>query len=102
MCVCVWGGGGGGGGANIKMYISCGTYEGIEVDFLRFLCQLLSNTFSQNKFQLIPGVQITVGHDKDDGGRWPYAGTAGAVEQMGAKHFNKDVHISFEMSKHSP
>ena len=50
-----------------------------------------------NNFQLIPGVEITVGYDKDDGGRWPYAGTAGAVEQMGAKHVNKDVHISFEI-----
>ena len=48
-----------------------------------------------NKFQVIPGVEITVGQDKEDGGRWPYAGTAGAVEQMGAKHVNKDVHISF-------
>lgn len=47
------------------------------------------------KFQVIPGVEITVGQDKDDGGRWPYAGTAGAVEQMGAKHVNKDVSISF-------
>ena len=25
--------------------------------------------------------------------------TAGAVEQMGAKHVNKDVHISFEILK---
>lgn len=46
-------------------------------------------------FQVIPGVEITVGQDKEDEGRWPYAGTAGAVEQMGAKHVNKDVHISF-------
>ena len=51
-----------------------------------------------NQLQLIPGVEITVGHDKDDGGRWPYAGTADAVEQMGAKHVNKDVHISFEIN----
>ncbi|KAJ7392498.1 hypothetical protein OS493_012167 [Desmophyllum pertusum] len=45
--------------------------------------------------KLIPGVEITVGQDKDDAGRWPYAGTADAVKQMGAKHINKDVHISF-------
>ena len=44
---------------------------------------------------MIPGVEITVGQDKDDGGRWPYAGTASAVEEMGAKHVNKEVHISF-------
>jgi len=56
------------------------------------------NLICNNQFQLIPGVEITVGHDKDDGGRWPYAGTAGAVEQMGAKHVNKEVHISFEIS----
>ena len=49
-------------------------------------------------FQVIPGVSITVGQDKDDGGSWPYAGTASAVEQMGAKHVNKDVHISFHQS----
>lgn len=41
--------------------------------------------------KLIPGVEITVGQDKDDGGRWPYPGTADAVQQMGAKHINKDV-----------
>ena len=51
-----------------------------------------------NKLQVVPGVAITVGQDKDDGGRWPYAGTAGAVEQMGAKHVNRDVHISFHQS----
>ena len=38
---------------------------------------------------------ITVGQNKDDGGRWPYAGTAGAVVEMGAKHVNRDVLISF-------
>ncbi|XP_068742798.1 ES1 protein homolog, mitochondrial-like [Montipora capricornis] len=42
--------------------------------------------------KVIPGVEITVGQDKDDGGRWPYAGTASAVEEMGAKHVNKEVH----------
>lgn len=41
--------------------------------------------------KVIPGVEITVGQDKDDGGRWPYAGTASAVVEMGAKHVNRDV-----------
>lgn len=36
-------------------------------------------------------MEITVGQDKDDGGRWPYAGTASAVVEMGAKHVNRDV-----------
>ncbi|XP_038045365.1 glutamine amidotransferase-like class 1 domain-containing protein 3B, mitochondrial [Patiria miniata] len=41
--------------------------------------------------KVIPGCEVTVGQDKDDGGRWPYAGTAGAIEQMGSKHINKNV-----------
>lgn len=40
-------------------------------------------------------MEITVGQDKDDGGRWPYAGTASAVVEMGARHVNRDVLISF-------
>lgn len=40
--------------------------------------------------KILPGVEVTVGQDKEDV-QWPYAGTAGAVEQMGAKHVNKDV-----------
>ena len=45
--------------------------------------------------KVIPDCELTVGQDKDDGGRWPYAGTAGAIEQMGSKHINKNVTISF-------
>lgn len=41
--------------------------------------------------KVLPGVEITVGHDTDEGGRWPYAGTAGAVVSMGAKHVIRDV-----------
>lgn len=41
--------------------------------------------------KVITGCEVTVGHDKDDGGRWPYAGTAGTIEQMGSKHVNKNV-----------
>lgn len=33
------------------------------------------------------GVEVTVGNDEDnDKGDWPYAGTAGAIQEMGAKH----------------
>lgn len=39
----------------------------------------------------IPGCTVTVGQDKDVDGQWPYAGTAGACQSMGAKHVNKDV-----------
>ena len=45
--------------------------------------------------KVIPGCSVTVGQDTDEGGRWPYAGTAGAVVTMGATHSNKAVTISF-------
>ena len=37
---------------------------------------------------------MTVGMDKEEGGRWPYCGTAAAIETMGAKHINKNVTVS--------
>merc|ERR1719394_1520362 len=40
-----------------------------------------------------PGAPVvTVGSDEEEGGRWPYAGTAGAIGQLGATHVKKDVH----------
>lgn len=36
------------------------------------------------------GVEVTVGSDKE-GEKWPYAGTAGGIETMGAKHVVKKV-----------
>ncbi|GAB6023277.1 Glutamine amidotransferase-like class 1 domain-containing protein 3A, mitochondrial, variant 2 [Chamberlinius hualienensis] len=46
--------------------------------------------------KLIPGVEITLGLDKDDGsGHWPYAGTADVAKQWGAIHHNRKVDISF-------
>ncbi|XP_035672556.1 glutamine amidotransferase-like class 1 domain-containing protein 3A, mitochondrial isoform X1 [Branchiostoma floridae] len=41
--------------------------------------------------KLIPGCSVTVGNDQEEGGRWPYAGTAGAVGKMGATHIRRDV-----------
>ena len=41
--------------------------------------------------KVLPGVELTVGHESDEGGRWPYASTAGAIVSMGAKHIVKDV-----------
>jgi len=43
----------------------------------------------------IPGVEVTVGSACGDGGKWPYAEVAGALEKCGAKHVEKDVTISF-------
>ena len=45
--------------------------------------------------KVIPGCEVTVGSDKEEGGKYPYAGTAEAITQMGAKHVKKDVTVSF-------
>jgi enhancing lycopene biosynthesis protein 2 len=41
--------------------------------------------------KVLKSVEVTVGSDKEDGGRWPYAGTAGAIQELGAKHVTKKV-----------
>ncbi|XP_069491892.1 glutamine amidotransferase-like class 1 domain-containing protein 3, mitochondrial [Ambystoma mexicanum] len=42
--------------------------------------------------KVLPGTELTVGHEDDKDGKWPYAGTAQAIGAMGAKHCVKDVH----------
>ncbi|XP_052101815.1 glutamine amidotransferase-like class 1 domain-containing protein 3, mitochondrial isoform X2 [Mytilus californianus] len=41
--------------------------------------------------KVIPGCEVTVGSDQEEGGKWPYAGTAAAIATMGASHQKKDV-----------
>ncbi|XP_063070023.1 glutamine amidotransferase-like class 1 domain-containing protein 3, mitochondrial [Engraulis encrasicolus] len=41
--------------------------------------------------KVLPGVEVTVGHEEEEGGKWPYAGTAGAIKALGATHCIKDV-----------
>ena len=41
--------------------------------------------------KVIPGCELTVGSDQEEGGKWPYAGTVGAITSMGASHQKKDV-----------
>ncbi|XP_056146130.1 glutamine amidotransferase-like class 1 domain-containing protein 3, mitochondrial [Lampris incognitus] len=41
--------------------------------------------------KLLPGVEVTVGHEEEEGGKWPYAGTAQAIKALGAKHCVKEV-----------
>ncbi|XP_062861966.1 glutamine amidotransferase-like class 1 domain-containing protein 3, mitochondrial [Trichomycterus rosablanca] len=41
--------------------------------------------------KVLPGVEVTVGHEEEEGGKWPYAGTAQAITALGAKHKVKDV-----------
>lgn len=36
--------------------------------------------------RLLPGVNLTVGGDKEADGTWPFAGTAAHIDAMGAKH----------------
>ena len=38
-----------------------------------------------------------MGHESDEGGKWPYAGTASAVVTMGAKHIVRDVTVSLRV-----
>jgi len=49
--------------------------------------------------KVIPGCELTVGHDTEEEGRWPYAGTAGAIQTLGATHVIKDVGVSFPKRK---
>ncbi|KAM3934333.1 glutamine amidotransferase-like class 1 domain-containing protein 3, mitochondrial [Leptodactylus fuscus] len=42
--------------------------------------------------KVIPGVEVTVGQEEEQGGKWPYAGTAKAIQALGAKHCAKEVH----------
>ena len=45
--------------------------------------------------KVLRGVEVTVGHEQEEGGKWPYAGTAEAIKALGAKHRVKGVTISF-------
>ncbi|XP_056146011.1 LOW QUALITY PROTEIN: glutamine amidotransferase-like class 1 domain-containing protein 3, mitochondrial [Lampris incognitus] len=40
----------------------------------------------------LPSVEVTVGHEEEEGGKWPYAGTAQAIKAVGAKHYVKAHH----------
>nr|F1QCN0.1 RecName: Full=Glutamine amidotransferase-like class 1 domain-containing protein 3, mitochondrial; Flags: Precursor [Danio rerio] len=41
--------------------------------------------------KVLPGVDVTVGHEEEQGGKWPYAGTTQTITALGAKHTVKDV-----------
>ncbi|KAM9253173.1 glutamine amidotransferase-like class 1 domain-containing protein 3, mitochondrial isoform 2-T2 [Dugong dugon] len=41
--------------------------------------------------RVLHGVEVTVGHEQEEGGKWPYPGTAEAIRALGAKHCVKDV-----------
>lgn len=42
--------------------------------------------------KVFQGCELTVGYDQEEGGKWPYAGTAAAITSMGSIHVNRDVH----------
>jgi enhancing lycopene biosynthesis protein 2 len=46
--------------------------------------------------KVLEGVEVTVGGEEEEGGKWPYAGTAGVIAQLG-KHVKgesvTDVHV---------
>ncbi|XP_066563062.1 glutamine amidotransferase-like class 1 domain-containing protein 3, mitochondrial [Amia ocellicauda] len=41
--------------------------------------------------KVLPNVEVTVGHEEEEGGKWPYAGTTQAIKALGAKHCVKEV-----------
>ncbi|XP_061422995.1 ES1 protein homolog, mitochondrial-like isoform X1 [Lethenteron reissneri] len=41
--------------------------------------------------RVLPGVEVSVGQESDQGGKWPHHAAAGAVKAMGAKHVEKHV-----------
>ncbi|XP_009472621.1 PREDICTED: ES1 protein homolog, mitochondrial [Nipponia nippon] len=41
--------------------------------------------------KVLSGAEVTVGHEEEEGGKWPYAGTAGAIKELGGKHCVKEV-----------
>ncbi|GFS06272.1 ES1 protein homolog, mitochondrial [Elysia marginata] len=45
--------------------------------------------------KVFTGCEVTVGSDKEEGGKWPYCGAAAAVEAMNAKHVVKPVSESY-------
>ena len=51
---------------------------------------------------MIPGCEVTVGSNQDEGGKWPYAETAGAIGSMDSTHVTKDVTVSLEMFDANP
>uniref|UniRef100_A0A673GXG2 Glutamine amidotransferase like class 1 domain containing 3A n=1 Tax=Sinocyclocheilus rhinocerous TaxID=307959 RepID=A0A673GXG2_9TELE len=40
--------------------------------------------------KVLLGVDVTVGHKEEEGGKWPYAGTTQAITALGAKHTVKE------------
>ncbi|EFB16253.1 hypothetical protein PANDA_015513, partial [Ailuropoda melanoleuca] len=49
--------------------------------------------------KVLHGVEVTVGHEQEEGGKWPYAGTVEAIKALGAKHCVKGVTISFPAAR---
>ena len=39
--------------------------------------------------KVLDGVEVTVGGDHEDGGKWPYAGTSAVIGELG-KYIKKD------------
>ncbi|XP_062511466.1 glutamine amidotransferase-like class 1 domain-containing protein 3, mitochondrial [Corticium candelabrum] len=41
--------------------------------------------------KVLPGCSVTVGHNTEEDGKWPYASTAEAIDKMGSQHVVKDL-----------
>lgn len=69
--------------------------EGISVEVFCLLSSSLCCISPVLAVKVLPGTEVTVGHEEEEGGRWPHAGTAGTIKAMGGKHRVKEVTISF-------
>ncbi|XDB47089.1 hypothetical protein AB1E18_000705 [Capra hircus] len=43
--------------------------------------------------KVLRGVEVTVGHEQEEGGKWPHAGTAEVIKALGAKHCVMGAHV---------
>ncbi|XP_062982632.1 glutamine amidotransferase-like class 1 domain-containing protein 3, mitochondrial [Elgaria multicarinata webbii] len=50
--------------------------------------------------KVLPGTEVTVGHEEEQGGKWPYAGTAEAIKALGGKHHIREVTEAHVDTKH--
>ncbi|XP_020851630.1 putative glutamine amidotransferase-like class 1 domain-containing protein 3B, mitochondrial isoform X2 [Phascolarctos cinereus] len=41
--------------------------------------------------KVLTGTEVTIGHEEEEDGKWPYCGTAEAIKALGAKHCVKEV-----------
>ncbi|XP_072279819.1 putative glutamine amidotransferase-like class 1 domain-containing protein 3B, mitochondrial [Pyxicephalus adspersus] len=90
------------GGFGVAKNLSSWAVQGKDCSVLKAVEETMKDFHASNKpiglccispvlaAKLIPGCEVTVGCDTECE-KWPHAGTAEAIKQLGCKHFNKQV-----------